>query len=57
MTIILNITGVPLQPFKVGITVIVAVATAFPLFIAKKEGIFPNPPTANPIVGLLFVQL
>ena len=61
LTVIVNVCGMPLHdspPFeKVGVTVMVAVTGAVPLFFAVKEAIFPLPVAANPIVALLFVQL
>ena len=57
LTAIVNILGVPVQPLKVGVTVIVAVVTAAPLVVATNEGISPVPLAANPIAVLLLLQL
>ena len=56
-TVIVKETGVPVQPFAVGVTVIVATTAVVPLFVAVNEAILPLPLPANPIEGLLFVQL
>ena len=40
-----------------GVTVILAVTGAVPAFVALNEAIFPVPLAANPIDGVLFVQL
>ena len=47
----------PEQPLAIGVTVMTAMAATVELFIATKELIFPVPLAANPIDGLLFVQL
>ena len=56
-TVIVKETDAPVQPFAVGVTVIVATTAVVPLFVAVNEAIFPVPLPANPIEGLLFVQL
>ena len=57
LTVIVNIRGVPLQPFADGVTVIVA-TTGLPVeFVAVKAAISPVPLAAKPILGVLFVQL
>ncbi len=59
-TSIVKVVAVPAQLFvfaKVGVTVIVAVTGAVPLFVAVNEGKLPTPDAANPIEGVLFVQL
>jgi hypothetical protein len=48
--------GVPLTPFTVGVTVIVAVIAVVPVFVAVNDGIFPEPLAAIPIAVLEFVQ-
>ena len=57
-TLIVNVTGVPVQIFPAlvydGVTVIVAVLLVVPLLIAVKDGIFPVPLAASPILVLLF---
>ena len=40
-----------------GVTVIVAVTGTKPVLMALKEAIFPEPAAANPMDGVLFVQL
>jgi hypothetical protein len=55
-TVIVNDNGVPVHPFALGVTVIVAMTGALLEFVAVKEGIFPFPLAASPIAGLLFVQ-
>ena len=50
-------SGVPGQPLKVGVTVIVPVIAVFPALVAVNEAIFPVPLTANPMAALSFVQL
>ena len=47
----------PVQPFAIGVTVIVATIGVLLLLTATKELIFPAPAAANPMEGLLFVQL
>ena len=57
-TVIVNVIGVPVQPLPVdGVTVIVAVVAFVKLLAVVKVGILPVPAAANPIAGLLFVQL
>jgi hypothetical protein len=58
ITVIVNVCGVPLQPFNVGVTVIVAttVVPGVPLS-AVNDAILPVPAAANPIDGVLLVQL
>ncbi len=56
-TVIVNVLGVPVQPFAVGVTVIVATTGALPVLVAMKLAILPVPLAANPIDGALFVQL
>ena len=45
-----------MQPFAVGVTVMVAISGAVPEFVAVKDGVFPVPLAANPIDGVLFVH-
>jgi hypothetical protein len=56
-TVTLNVDGIPVHPFAVGITVIVAVIGEVVAFVAVNEGIFPAPLAARPIAVLLFVQV
>ena len=57
LTVKKNVTGVPLQPLAVGVTVIVAVIGEFPVFVAVNGLMSPVPDAGNPIAVLLFVQL
>ena len=61
LTVMLNVMSVPTQLtpalVNVGVTVIVATAGALVLFIAVKDGMFPAPLAARPILVLLFAQL
>lgn len=55
--VIVNVLGNPLQPFKLGVTVMVAIIGFVPLLTAVNTGISPDPLAPIPIVGLLLVQL
>lgn len=55
--VIVNVSDAPLQPFKFGVTVMLAITGLVPLLIAVKGEISPTPFAPNPIVGSLFVQL
>ena len=55
-TVIVKLSGVPVQPFELGVTVIVAVTVALLRFVATKLVISPVPLVANPIEASLFVQ-
>ena len=57
LTVIVNDFDDPVQPFVVGVTVMVAVMGVEPELVAVKTGIFPLPLAASPITVLLFVQL
>jgi hypothetical protein len=52
-----NDTGFPLQPFKLGVTVIVAVTVVAPELMAVNDGMLPVPEAARPIEVLSLVQL
>ena len=56
MTVMVNVTGTPVHPFAVGVTVMVAVTGAVPVLVAVKEGMFPVPPAARPIEAVLLLQ-
>jgi hypothetical protein len=56
-TVMVKVTGVPLQPAADGVTVIVAVIGAAVALVAVKAAILPVPDAARPIAVLLFVQL
>jgi hypothetical protein len=51
LTVIVNVIGVPVQPFADGVTVIVATTGAVPAFVEINEGIPPVPFAGNPIEG------
>jgi hypothetical protein len=57
LTVIVNVLGVPVHPFADGVTVMVAVTGAVPVFVAVKELIFPVPLAPKPIDVVLLVQL
>ena len=57
LTVIVNVSGVPTQLLTVGVTVIVATTGVVPVFVAVKDGKFPIPEAANPIVRSLVVQV
>ena len=50
------VDSVPVQPFAVGVTVIVAVIGAVVAFVAVNDGTFPVPFAAKPIAVLLLPQ-
>ena len=52
-----NVDGVPVHPFAVGVTVIVDVTGEVVALVAVNEGIFPEPLAARPIAVLLFVHV
>lgn len=54
-TVIVKITGVPVQPLE-GVTVIVATIGAFVVFLVVKLEMLPVPDAAKPIAVLLLVQ-
>lgn len=62
-TVMVNVMGVPIHvvfegPCDTdGVTVMVAVTGALPVFTAVNEGILPEPLAASPMLGVLFVQL
>ena len=56
-TEIRNVNGVPEQAFAEGVTVTEALIGAFVLFVATKEGIFPDPLDARPIAVLLLAHV
>ena len=55
--VIVNVAGVPVQPFADGVTVIWAKIGATVLLVAVKEGMLPVPLAAKPIKTLLLVQV
>ena len=54
LTVIVNVWAVPGHPSNEGVTVIVAVTGAVPVFVAVKEGILPVPLAPRPMLVLLF---
>jgi len=54
--VIVNVDAAPVQPFAVGVTVIVEAIGEVVAFVAMNEGIFPEPFAERPIAVLLFVQ-
>jgi hypothetical protein len=59
LTVIVNVIGVPVHVgmlLNIGVTVIVAVTGALPVFVAVNAPILPVPLAARPIEGLSFVQ-
>lgn len=57
LTVIVKVDGGPVQLFRVGITVIVAVIGEVVLLIAKNEGILLVPAETRPIAVFEFVQV
>lgn len=55
--VIVNVFGIPSQPFNFGVTLMVATIGEFPLLMAVNAGISPTPLEAKPIAGLSLVQL
>ncbi len=54
-TVIRKSSGAPMQPFKIGVTIIVAICVVVTLAVVKFR--FPVPDAASPIVVFEFVQL
>jgi hypothetical protein len=53
-----NVCGVPSQPFTEGVTVMVATTVVVPVLVAANAGIVALVPlAAKPILGVLFTQL
>ena len=57
LTVMVKVCGVPGQPAKVGVTVIVAVTGDVVALVAVKAAILPVPLAAKPMLVVLFVQL
>lgn len=55
-TVMVKVRGVPMHPFAVGVTVMVAITGDVPVFEAVKDGMDPVPLPAKPIDGVLLVQ-
>jgi hypothetical protein len=56
-TVMVKLTGVPLQPLATGVTVIVAVMGDVVGLIVINDGMFPVPDAPKPIDVLLLVQV
>jgi hypothetical protein len=56
-TVIVKITGVPLQPFADGVTVMDDDIPVVPPLVAVKVRIFPTPVDARPMLVLLLVHV
>ena len=56
-TVIVKLWEEPIQPFNVGVTVMVATFGVALVFNAVKLGMVPEPFATNPILGVLFTQL
>lgn len=56
-TLMLKVMSAPTQVLAEGVTVIRAVSGPLVVLVAVKEGMFPSPDAARPMVVLLFVQL
>jgi len=57
LTSIKKDTGVPTQLLAVGVNTTVELIVAEPGLVAVNDGISPTPLVANPIAGLLLVQV
>jgi hypothetical protein len=57
LTVIVNVCGVPEQPFAVGVTIMVAITGVDPVFVVVNAAILPVPLPDNPMLVLSFVQL
>ena len=57
LTVIVKLIGVPTQPAATGVTVIVATSGPVVPLVVVNGAISPEPAAANPMAGLLLVQL
>jgi hypothetical protein len=57
LTVMVKLTGVPVQTPATGVTVIVAITATVVVFTAVNAAILPLPLAAIPIEGVLFTQL
>jgi len=57
LIVTVNVVGVPVHPFAVGVTMIFALIAAVVALVVVNEGIFPEPLAASPIAVLLFVHV
>ena len=53
----MNVIGVPLHAFALGVTVIVPAIGALPALVATKEGIFPVAPIPKPMAVFELAQV
>lgn len=56
LTVMVKLTGVPVQLLLIGVTVMVAVRGDVVVLLAIKAGTFPDPLATSPMAGLEFVQ-
>ena len=56
-TVMLKLSGAPVQPFAAAVTAMIATTGVVPLLIAVNAGTSPIPEPPRPIVVLLFVQV
>ena len=57
LTAMVKVLDAPVQPFSIGVTVIVDMLVTAPLFCALNAGMLPLPVAASPMDGLLLVQM
>lgn len=57
LTVIVNVFGVPVQPFNEGVTVIVAVKAVLPVLVSVKGFMFPVPIAGRPILVFELFQV
>jgi hypothetical protein len=57
LTVIVTVLAVPIQPFAIGVTVIVATIGLEVALTAAKAAILPVPLAARPMLVVLFDQL
>jgi hypothetical protein len=55
--VIVKLLLLPVQPFALGVTIIVAITGLVPEFIPAKLPMFPVPFAAKPIDGVSLIQL
>ena len=55
--VIVNVIGVPLQPLKIGVTVMVAEIAVLPALVAVNDGKFPEPLAPKPMAVLELVHV
>ena len=57
LTVMVKLSGVPLQPFADGVTVTVVVTATVDVFVAVNEPILPEPVVASPVLLSVFTQV